>query len=401
MAEASSAFPAPEKPGDEEAEEEKVERDYAVEVSGRALRGQGDRRGAGAERRGPGRRAAQGAAARAQVRRAVAAAAPGELVSPIQGTVLKVAVEQGADVEEGALICVIEAMKMENEITAPSAGTVEELSVSEGGSVATGDTDRRHQVAAAVPPRLAAAGAGDDRHAVLDRRARAARGGDRRDLGASVSAVGLARSVLAGVAVAVSLAIGPLIDRIGVRPLLLAGGALALAGAALTAAAPSLGLFYAAHAVSGAGVACLLSAGFAGVRRLLRRASAPRGRSAGWWARSRSPGSSGNPLIGLLAEARLLAARLPRARHDRRRRAGGRPAGAAGAHAGAGRRHPPRGWPRSSATPRRGAGRSPSWPPTRPGRPSSPTPAPSTSRTTASTRARWASCWPSARWSSS
>ena len=66
--------------------------------------------------------------------------APGELVSPLQGTVLKVAVEKGAQVDEGALICVIEAMKMENEITAPSAGTVEELGVSEGGSIATGDT---------------------------------------------------------------------------------------------------------------------------------------------------------------------------------------------------------------------------------------------------------------------
>ncbi|MGH2803936.1 MAG: biotin/lipoyl-containing protein, partial [Thermoleophilaceae bacterium] len=57
----------------------------------------------------------------------------------IQGTVLKVVVEQGAEVEEGALICVIEAMKMENEITAHSAGTVQQLGVSEGGSVATGD----------------------------------------------------------------------------------------------------------------------------------------------------------------------------------------------------------------------------------------------------------------------
>jgi acetyl-CoA/propionyl-CoA carboxylase biotin carboxyl carrier protein len=54
--------------------------------------------------------------------------------------VLKVAVEKGATVEEGALICVVEAMKMENEITAPSAGTVEELNVSEGGAIATGDT---------------------------------------------------------------------------------------------------------------------------------------------------------------------------------------------------------------------------------------------------------------------
>jgi acetyl-CoA/propionyl-CoA carboxylase, biotin carboxylase, biotin carboxyl carrier protein len=62
-----------------------------------------------------------------------------DLVSPIQGTVLKVAVEQGQEVEEGALICVIEAMKMENEITAHRAGKITELGVSEGGSVATGD----------------------------------------------------------------------------------------------------------------------------------------------------------------------------------------------------------------------------------------------------------------------
>ena len=55
----------------------------------------------------------------ASARRGGGGGAPGELVSPIQGTVLKVAVEKGAQVEEGALICVIEAMKMENEITAP------------------------------------------------------------------------------------------------------------------------------------------------------------------------------------------------------------------------------------------------------------------------------------------
>ena len=52
---------------------------------------------------------------------------------------LRVAVEKGEEVEEGALICVIEAMKMENEITAHRSGKVTELSVSEGGSVATGD----------------------------------------------------------------------------------------------------------------------------------------------------------------------------------------------------------------------------------------------------------------------
>ena len=49
-------------------------------------------------------------------------------------------VEQGADVEEGALICIIEAMKMENEITAHKAGKVAELPISEGAAVASGDT---------------------------------------------------------------------------------------------------------------------------------------------------------------------------------------------------------------------------------------------------------------------
>ena len=49
-------------------------------------------------------------------------------------------VEQGADVEEGALICIIEAMKMENEIAAHKAGKVSELPIKEGGSVTTGDT---------------------------------------------------------------------------------------------------------------------------------------------------------------------------------------------------------------------------------------------------------------------
>ena len=62
------------------------------------------------------------------------------LSSPIQGTVLKVAVEPGATVQEGALVCVIEAMKMENEITAHKSGTVAELPIAVGASVASGDT---------------------------------------------------------------------------------------------------------------------------------------------------------------------------------------------------------------------------------------------------------------------
>ena len=125
--------------GDGESEAEKLERDYAVEVSGRrfdvkvigyALTPNGAAPAGGGMRKSPRReRKSDGGGG-----------TPGALISPIQGTVLRVAVEKGAQVDEGALVCVIEAMKMENEITAPTAGTVEELSVSEGGSVATGDT---------------------------------------------------------------------------------------------------------------------------------------------------------------------------------------------------------------------------------------------------------------------
>ena len=136
------AQPKPEPSAAEEEEGPQVERSYAVEVSGRrfdvkvigaapAVNGVAQAAPAAAARKPPRRRERSGAGG---------ASADGALVSPIQGTVLRVAVEKGADVDEGALICVIEAMKMENEITAPTAGKVEELNVSEGGSVATGDT---------------------------------------------------------------------------------------------------------------------------------------------------------------------------------------------------------------------------------------------------------------------
>jgi acetyl-CoA/propionyl-CoA carboxylase, biotin carboxylase, biotin carboxyl carrier protein len=62
------------------------------------------------------------------------------LASPLQGNVWKVLVEQGAAVEEGTLVCIIEAMKMENEIYAHKAGTIAELAVHEGGAVKSGDT---------------------------------------------------------------------------------------------------------------------------------------------------------------------------------------------------------------------------------------------------------------------
>jgi acetyl-CoA/propionyl-CoA carboxylase biotin carboxyl carrier protein len=56
----------------------------------------------------------------------------------MQGTVLSVGVREGEAVRAGQVICVVEAMKMENEITSHLDGTVTELSVEPGQAVKTG-----------------------------------------------------------------------------------------------------------------------------------------------------------------------------------------------------------------------------------------------------------------------
>jgi acetyl-CoA/propionyl-CoA carboxylase biotin carboxyl carrier protein len=66
------------------------------------------------------------------------AAARDAVVSPMQGTVLAVEVRDGDEVEPGQVICIVEAMKMENEITAHRSGRVTELSVEAGQPVTTG-----------------------------------------------------------------------------------------------------------------------------------------------------------------------------------------------------------------------------------------------------------------------
>src|SRR5215212_9471983 len=65
-------------------------------------------------------------------------AAKDAVVSPMQGTVLAVEVAIGDEVEPGQVLCIVEAMKMENEITAHRAGRVTELSVEAGDAVKTG-----------------------------------------------------------------------------------------------------------------------------------------------------------------------------------------------------------------------------------------------------------------------
>ena len=61
------------------------------------------------------------------------------VTAEMQGTVLEVAVEPGEEVEPGDVVCVVEAMKMENDVITSAAGTVAEVAVGPGDSVETGD----------------------------------------------------------------------------------------------------------------------------------------------------------------------------------------------------------------------------------------------------------------------
>ena len=67
------------------------------------------------------------------------AIASGSLIAPMPGTVVTVAVTEGDDIEAGAVVLVLEAMKMQHTITAPSAGRVTHLNVQSGQQVAAGD----------------------------------------------------------------------------------------------------------------------------------------------------------------------------------------------------------------------------------------------------------------------
>jgi acetyl-CoA/propionyl-CoA carboxylase, biotin carboxylase, biotin carboxyl carrier protein len=130
-----STAPASVEPAGDEPQET-VALDYTVEVSGRRFdvkvigppSGSAATNGGGATR-----------SRRTHRERSKTGPAGDLLVSPMQGTVLRIAVEAGAQVEEGTLIAIVEAMKMENEIAAHKSGTVAELPITVGGSVGAGD----------------------------------------------------------------------------------------------------------------------------------------------------------------------------------------------------------------------------------------------------------------------
>jgi len=135
---AVSAAPAS---GDAETAEPKVRRDVDVEVNGRRFAVSVFVPESAAAATAP---AGSGAAARpGRPRRAGGGAAggagSGSVTVPMQGTIVKVLVEAGQAIEAGATVCVLEAMKMENNITADKSGTVKEVKVGPGDSVGSGD----------------------------------------------------------------------------------------------------------------------------------------------------------------------------------------------------------------------------------------------------------------------
>ena len=112
---------------------------YTVEVSGRRfdVRVRGAQPAVGESGQAEGLRSPP-RRRRSQDGHAVATA--DTLCSPMQGTILRVAVEQGEKVERGTLVAIIEAMKMENEVTAHKSGTISELPIAAGAAIASGDT---------------------------------------------------------------------------------------------------------------------------------------------------------------------------------------------------------------------------------------------------------------------
>jgi acetyl-CoA/propionyl-CoA carboxylase biotin carboxyl carrier protein len=131
-------------PARDDDEEETVEQTYTVEVSGRRF----DVRvigpppttaapavnGTAPAAPKPQRAARQNGRARGS------SGSSDTLASPMQGSIWKVPVQPGQQVAEGDVVTIIEAMKMENEITAHKAGVIAELPIREGDSVAHGDT---------------------------------------------------------------------------------------------------------------------------------------------------------------------------------------------------------------------------------------------------------------------
>jgi acetyl-CoA/propionyl-CoA carboxylase biotin carboxyl carrier protein len=119
--------------------EDTVEQTYAVEVSGRRfdVRVIGPPHASATD--GPAPQGATKPVRAPRTPRPRTVRGSDTLASPMQGNVWKVPVERGQQVAEGDVVTIIEAMKMENEITAHKSGVIAELPISKGDAVRSGD----------------------------------------------------------------------------------------------------------------------------------------------------------------------------------------------------------------------------------------------------------------------
>lgn len=123
-------------PADAEADEESGRETVVVEVGGKRLEvSLPSSLGMSLARTG----LAAGARPKRRAAKKSGSAASGDtLASPMQGTIVKIAVEEGQEVKEGDLIVVLEAMKMEQPLNAHRAGTIKGLAAEVGSSVSSG-----------------------------------------------------------------------------------------------------------------------------------------------------------------------------------------------------------------------------------------------------------------------
>ncbi len=120
--------------GSDDAPEAETRETVVVEVGGKRLEVSlpaglaGLGHGTGGKKAAPGRRKTKSSAA----------AGGNSVTAPMQGTIVKIAVEEGQEVEEGELVLVLEAMKMEQPINAPKNGTVANIAAEVGATVGNG-----------------------------------------------------------------------------------------------------------------------------------------------------------------------------------------------------------------------------------------------------------------------
>jgi acetyl-CoA/propionyl-CoA carboxylase biotin carboxyl carrier protein len=128
-------IPPFESPAETDTDEQAPRQTVVVEVGGRRLEVSlpGDLAVGGAPRAG-----GKSAPRRRAGGKSSAAVSGDAVTAPMQGTIVKVAVEDGQTVEAGELIVVLEAMKMENPVTAHKGGTVSGLTVAQGDAVTQG-----------------------------------------------------------------------------------------------------------------------------------------------------------------------------------------------------------------------------------------------------------------------